>query len=149
MAGAREEGLIRFVAVRDEGGSEPIMGYVDTRELAPSGKLAEPEQWYNMRLSSKVFNGSNGWKIQMLMNSEANDTLDNADDSIFKIKAFINGVLTTIGKQQFQQRTGEAFASPSVTAGTDSIIGEYKIPAGTSFQLGGGKVWIEPKDDTE
>lgn len=148
MAAAREEGLIKFVAVRDEGGSVPIMGYVDTRELAPSGKLAEPEQWYPMPLTGKEFNGTNGWKIQMIMKAEADDTLDNANDSIFKIKAIVNGVLTTIGKKEFAQRTGETFASPSVSDGVDQIIGEYSIPAGTIVQLGGGKVWIEPYDDT-
>lgn len=148
MAAAREEGLIRFAAVRDEGGSVPITGYVDTRELAPSGKLAEPEQWYDMPLTGKEFNGTNGWKIQMFMKSEESDTLDNANDSIFKIKAVVNGVLTTIGKREFKQQTGDDYASPAVTANVDTIIGEFAIPAGTIVQLGGGKVWIEPYDDT-
>lgn len=148
MVAAREEGLIRFVAVQPEGGSIPIFGYKDTRELAPTGKIAEPDKWYFMPLSGKTFNGANGWKIQMLMKSEATDILDNASDSIFKIPAIINGVPTTIGKKEFQMTTGLAFASPSLTVDVDTVIGEYEVPRGTTFQLGGARSWLEPYDDT-
>lgn len=148
MAAAREEGLIKFVAVNPSGGSQILMGYKDTRELAPSGKIAEPDKWFTVPLSPYRMNGTNGWKIQMIMKSEATDILDNANDSIFKIPAYINGVLTTVGKDEFQQETGDKFASPSLTINTDVIIGEYELPAGTTFMLGGAKCWIEPYDDT-
>lgn len=148
MAAAREEGLIKFVAVNPAGGSVIIMGYKDTRQLAPTGKIAEPDKWHPLKKTNKAFNGSNGWKIQMLMKSEADDSLDNANDSIYKIPAYVNGVLTTIGKEEFQQNTGQTYASPNVTANVDSLIGEYQIPAGTNFELGGDLCWIEPYDDT-
>lgn len=148
MAAAREEGLIRFQAVRDNAPGEPIYGYVDTRELAPSGKIAEPDKWFTFPLSNKAFSGANGWKIQMIMKSEATDILDNANDSIVKVPAYVNGVLTTLGKEDFQMTTGEKFASPSLTVDTDVIIGEMKIDAGTTVQLGGKRGWLEPYDDT-
>lgn len=148
MAAAREEGLIRFVAVAPEGGVIPIFGYKDTRELAPTGKIAEPDKWYFMPLSGKNFNGANGWKLQMLMKSEATDILDNVNDSIIKIPAVVNGVPTTLGKKDFQMSTSQLYASPSLTVDTDVIIGEYEVPRGTSVMLGGAKAWIEPYDDT-
>jgi hypothetical protein len=148
MVAAREEGLIKFVAVNPAGGSVPLMGYRDTRELAPSGKIAEPDKWFVMPLAPVALNGTNGWKIQMIMKSEATDILDNATDSIIKIPAVINGVLTTVGKDEFQQETGDLFAGPSLTASTDVIVGSWDIPAGTIVQLGGAKAWIEPYDDT-
>lgn len=148
MVAAREEGYIKFTATNPEGGSVTLMGYKDTRELAPSGKIAEPDKWYVMPLAGIALNGTNGWKVNMIMKSEATDILDNANDSIFKIPAVINGVLTTIGKDEFQQGTSATFASPSLTAGVDVIIGQYPIPAGTVLQLGGAKAWIEPYDDT-
>lgn len=148
MAAAREEGLIKFVATKPDGGVIPLLGYKDTRQLAPTGKLAEPEQWYVFPLAPVVLDGTKGWKIQMIMNSEATDILDNVNDSIVKIPAIINGVQTTIGKKEFQQLSGNTFASPSVTAGIDQPIGEYSIPAGTFVQLGGAKGWLEPYDDT-
>jgi hypothetical protein len=148
MAAAREEGLIRFAAVSPDGGSVPILGYKDTRQLAPSGKIAEPEQWYVFPLSTNAFNGTNGWKIQIIMKAEASDTLDNANDTIAKIPAIVNGIPSTLGKDEFQMETGDLYASPSVTANTDVVIGEYDIPAGTIVQLGGAKGWLEPYDDT-
>lgn len=147
MAAAREEGYIKFVAVRPDGSALTLLGYKDTRELAPTGKIAEPDKWYVMPLTAPC-NGNNGTKIQMIMKSEAADSLDNANDSIFKIPAIQNGVPTTIGKDEFQQGTSAAFASPALTANTDVIIGEYKVPQGVTVQLGGGKAWIEPYDDT-
>lgn len=148
MAAAREEGLIKFVAVNPQGGSQVLMGYRDTRELAPTGKIAEPDKWFTVPLSPVQVSGVNGWKIQMIMKSEATDILDNANDSIFKIPVLINGVSTTVGKEEFQQETGDKFASPSVTAGADAIIGEWDISAGTVVRLGGARTWIEPYDDT-
>ena len=148
MAAAREEGLIKFVGVNPSGGSQTLMGYVDTRELAPTGKIAEPDKWFVFPRAPVALNGTNGWKIQMIMNSEATDILDNANDGIFKIPAIVNGILTTLGKDEFQQETGDKFASPSLTQGADVIIGEYDIPAGTVVQLGGKKGWLEPYDDT-
>lgn len=148
MAAAREEGLIKFVAVQENSGQRVLLGYRDTRELAPTGKIAEPDKWFVMPVAPVALSGTNGWKIQMIMKSEATDALDNANDSIYKIPAFVNGVLTTIGKAEFDQETGGNFASPNVMVGVDSIIGEYKIPAGTTVLLGGAKAWIEPYDDT-
>lgn len=148
MATAREEGLIKFQAVSPSGGTQPLMGYVDTRELAPTGKIAEPDKWFTFPLSPVALNGTNGWKIQMIMKSEATDILDNADDSIVKVPAIVNGILTTIGKDEFQQETGDKYASPSLTAGVDVIIGEYDVPAGTIVQLGGKRGWLETYDDT-
>jgi len=148
MAAAREEGLIKFVAVNPQAGSEVVLGYKDTRELAPTGKIAEPDQWYKFPLAPFQYDGTNGWELHIVMKSEASDALDNANDSIVKIPAVINGVPTTIGKKEFQMKTGQDFASPNVTADVDSIIGVYKIPAGTIVRLGGAKGWFETYDDT-
>jgi len=147
MAALREEGLIQFVAVTKGGGSQIILGYKDTRELAPTGKIAEPDQWYKMPLAPIAVNGTNGTKIQMVMKSEATDILANAS-SIVKIPAVVNGILTTLGLDDFQMNTGQKFATPSVDANTDRIIGELKPDAGEVIQLGGAKAWIEPYDDT-
>jgi len=148
MAAAREEGLIKLVAVNDDGASRVIMGNTDTRLLAPTGKIAEPEQWPRFSVGGPVFSGNDGWTVQIVLTSEASDTLDNANDTIVKLPFVVNGVTQHIGKKEFGMESGGDFASPAVNAGVPVTIGAWRIPSGVSVQFGGMKGWIEPYDDT-